>query len=547
MTTGMWIVLVIFVVLAIVVAYDLLQKKHTILRNFPIIGHFRYILEAIGPELRQYIVTSNDEERPFSRDQRRWIYASAKGENNTSGFGTDNKLEDSPNYLIVKNSAMALPGPPDGGHSLDDKHDIPCGRVLGEWRDRPGAFRPASAIYVSGMSFGSLSGPAVEALNRGVAIDGSMQNTGEGGLSKYHRHGGDIIFQIGTAYFGCRDKYGEFSMDQLLATIDGAPVRAIEIKLSQGAKPGQGGVLPGAKVTQEIADVRGVPAGKTVVSPPSHREFDDVPGLIDFAERLADATGLPIGIKSAVGDDSMFYELAEEMKAQQRGPDYVVVDGGEGGSGAAPFTFTDHVAFPFRAAFSRVYRAFASHGMHKHVLFAGSGRLGLPERALFAFGMGCDMVAVGREAMLSIGCIQAQRCHTGHCPTGVATQNPWLMRGLDPTSKSARLANYLKTLRMEILWLSRAIGVPHPGLTTVDDFDFMNEIYQAISPRELFQYTERDWSSLDEANIERLLQLLPSYDVEPYRVRRSRMQQRQQSRQAGTPAPAQSEENSPYE
>lgn len=519
MSVGMWILVVLLSLLVIIVIYDLTQRKHAILRNFPFIGHFRYLLEAVGPELRQYIVTGNDEERPFSRDQRGWIYASAKGQNNTSGFGTDNQLEDSPNYLIIKQSAVALPGPPTGDHSDNCAHFLPCGRVLGEWRDRKHAFRPNSAIYVSGMSFGSLSGPAVEALNRGVAIDGTMQNTGEGGLSKYHRNGGDIIFQIGTAYFGCRGSDGNFSMDALLRSIDGAPVRAIEIKLSQGAKPGQGGVLPGAKVTQEIADTRGVPVGETCVSPSSHREFGDPSGLIDFAERLSDATGLPIGIKTAVGDVSFFDELALEMKQQQRGPDYIVVDGGEGGTGAAPFTFADHVGFPFRTAFAKIYSTFAKHGMHERILFVGSGRLGLPERALFAFGMGCDMIAVGREAMLSIGCIQAQRCHTGHCPTGVATQNKWLMRGLDPTSKAARLANYLKTLRMEMLWLSRAVGVPHPALVTMDHFDFMNEIYQAMPPREIFHYEGADWSSINEDQIRRLLEILPDYDVDPWLAR----------------------------
>jgi glutamate synthase (ferredoxin) len=525
----MWILIVFLVFLAIVAGYDLVQKHHTILRNFPIIGHFRYMLEAVGPELRQYIVTSNDEERPFSRDQRSWIYASAKGENNTSGFGTDNLLENSPNYLIVKQDAVALPGPPDPEDAKDGEQKVPCGRVLGEWRDRPEAFRPDSAIYVSGMSFGSLSGPAVEALNRGCAIDGSLQNTGEGGLSKYHKHGGELIFQIGTAYFGCRDENGHFDMDVLLDTIDTAPVRAIEIKLSQGAKPGQGGVLPAPKVTSEIAAARGVPEGVTCVSPPAHREFHDVDGLIDFAERLASATGKPIGIKTAVGNDSFFYELAERMKERQEGPDYVVVDGGEGGTGAAPFTFADHVAFPFRTAFSRVYRAFASHDMHKRVLFVGSGRLGLPERALFAFGLGCDMVAVGREAMLSIGCIQAQRCHTGHCPSGVATQNRWLMRGLDPTSKSARLANYMKTLRKELLWLSRAVGVPHPALVTVDDFDFVNEIYQAVPPRELFKYEGHDWTSISDREIEALTSLLPAFDVEPWKARVAAQRARSQS------------------
>jgi glutamate synthase (ferredoxin) len=490
-----WVVLAL--VLA-VVAYDLLQKRHAILRNFPIIGHFRYLLESVGPELRQYIVTGNDEERPFSRDQRRWIYASAKNENNYFGFGTDNDPEHSSNYLVVKHAVLGAKDP-EGPGSTDPLHPVPAAKVLGGARGRRHAFRPSSIVNVSGMSFGSLSGPAVEAINRGCALAGALHNTGEGGIAPYHLHGGDLVWQIGTGYFGCRAADGSFDRERFIEQVGRHPVRAVEIKLSQGAKPGLGGLLPGPKVTPEIASIRGVPVGKDVYSPATHSAFSTVDEMLDFVEDLAQATGLPVGIKSAVGEHHFWEELAHRMADGHRGVDFIAVDGGEGGSGAAPRTFSDHVALPFKVAFSRVYRIFAEAGLHEHVFFVGAGKLGFPEMGLLAFSMGCDAVAVGREAMMAIGCIQAQRCHSGHCPTGVATQNRWLMRGLDPTDKAARLANYLVTYRKEILQLSRACGVPHPGILSADHIEILDGRFGAAGVREVFGYGP-EWGFPSEAD-----------------------------------------------
>ncbi|HRC55929.1 MAG TPA: glutamate synthase-related protein, partial [Kofleriaceae bacterium] len=269
----LWIGLGVLGVLGAVAIYDVTQRRHAILRNFPIIGHFRYWFEAVGPELRQYIVTSNDEERPFSRDQRRWIYSSSKKENNYFGFGTDNDLERSPGHIILRHSTFPLHLPHAGEPGYQPEHPAPCYRVLGQWRDRKHKLRPDSIINVSAMSYGSLSGSAVEAVNRGVALAGALQNTGEGGISDYHRKGGEIIWQIGTGYFGCRGQDGTFSMERFLESVASAKVRAIEIKLSQGAKPGLGGVLPAAKVSLEIAEARGVPVGVDCVSPASHSAF----------------------------------------------------------------------------------------------------------------------------------------------------------------------------------------------------------------------------------------------------------------------------------
>jgi glutamate synthase domain-containing protein 2 len=480
--------------LAGVVAYDLLQRRHAVLRNFPLVGHFRYLLEMVGPELRQYIVTGNDEERPFSRDQRRWVYASAKAQPNTFAFGTDNEMESVEAMLVVKHASFPAPPPLDGEPGGHPDYAIPAGKVLGDARGRRHAFRPASVVNVSGMSFGALSAPAVEAINRGVALAGCMQNTGEGGLAPPHRHGGELVFQIGTGYFGCRDEHGRFSLERLQETIADAPVRAIEIKLSQGAKPGIGGLLPGPKVTPEIAAIRGVEAGRDCVSPPGHAAFRDADELLDFVESIAQATGLPVGIKSAVGEEDFWARLAGLMaNGSGRGVDFVTVDGGEGGTGAGPLAFTDHVALPFKLGFARVYAAFASAGIAEDVVFVGSGKLGFPEAALCAFALGADMVSVGREAMLAIGCIQAQRCHTGRCPVGVATQNRWLTGGLDPELKSVRLATYVRALRGELLALARACDVRHPAVVSPDHVEVVSERFRAAPLHEVFGY-EPGWA-----------------------------------------------------
>ncbi|UAL30775.1 FMN-binding glutamate synthase family protein [Nocardioides rotundus] len=458
--------------LGAVAVRDLTQKEHALKRNYPVVANARYWLERIGPELRQYIVTSNDEERPFSRDQRAWVYQSAKRLDNYVGFGTDNDVEHLDGYPIIKHTTFIGRGAATGRHAGEGV-PIPAAKVLGGPRGRAKAFRPASVINISAMSFGSLSAPAVTALNKGAQLAGCLHNTGEGGMSSYHLQGGDLIYQIGTAYFGCRDEQGRFSLDRLVERIEGSPVKAIEIKLSQGAKPGLGGMLPGAKVTGEISEIRGIPEGVDCASPSRHSAFHDTDSMLDVVEQIADATGLPVGIKSAVGNLQFWDLLVEHMADRQRGVDFVTIDGGEGGTGAAPQVFSDAVAYPFRIGFSQVHRRFVEAGLADDVVFIGSGKLGIPENAVVGFALGCDLINVGREAMLSIGCIQAQKCHTDHCPTGVATQNKWFMRGLDPEDKSVRCANYIVSLRRDLLKLSEAVGVDHPGLITPDDVDIV--------------------------------------------------------------------------
>ncbi len=488
----------ISVLLGALVVYDLTQRRHAILRNFPVVGHLRYILESIGPEIRQYFIASNDEERPFTRDERRWVYASAKKANNYFGFGTDDDLEGSNHHLIIRHAAFpkieaakpvaaASPNTGDyGWRARQGEYALASAKVMGEARNRARATILPSVVNISAMSYGSLSAPAVEAMNRGCAIAGAWHNTGEGGVSRHHDHGGELIWQIGTGYFGCRDEQGNFSEKHFLEVCDRFEVRAIEVKLSQGAKPGLGGVLPAAKITPEIASIRGIPMGRNCQSPAGHSAFSNVDEMLDFVERLADATGLPVGIKSAVGERQFWHQLAQAMQSGQRGVDFITVDGGEGGTGAAPLTFSDHVGLPFRSAMNQVHRTFVEHGVDDRVLFIGSGKLGFPEKALLAFALGCDAVSVAREAMLAVGCIQAQVCHSGRCPTGVATQSKWLMRGLDPADKGARCANYLATLRKELLWLSHACGYDHPSQFTLDDFAILDGQMGHTSARATF-------------------------------------------------------------
>ena len=461
----------IIIALALAAIRDVFfQSKHTISHNFPIVGHLRYWLESIGPEMRQYFVANNREELPFNRIERSWIYASAKKENNYEGFGTDRDIYAHQHIFI--NNAM-FPFRLDENHpNKIDKSFLPCAKVMGAYNKRRKLYRPASIINVSAMSFGSLSAKAIESLNKGVKIAGAYHNTGEGGLSPYHSNGGDVIFHFGTGYFGVRAKDGGFSMEKMKKLVEDNPfVRAIEVKLSQGAKPGKGGVLPGAKITKEIAEIRGVEEGKTVLSPPNHKAFKTVSEMVDFIEVIAEETGLPVGIKAAIGKLDQWEELANIMLKTGNGPDFITVDGGEGGTGAAPPSFADHVSLPWAYGFGDLYKLFQKKGLSERIVFIGSGKLGFPAKAAMAFAMGADCINVAREAMMSIGCIQAQVCHTNRCPTGVATQNKWLQNGINVPLKSERLAQYFKSFRKEFIEITHAAGHEHPCQFTMDDIE----------------------------------------------------------------------------
>ncbi|MBM74581.1 MAG: FMN-binding glutamate synthase family protein [Proteobacteria bacterium] len=466
------------------------QKNHAIVTNFPIFGRIRYLLEMVGPGLRQYWFSNDKEEAPFNRNERRWIYASAKGENNTFGFGTTEQLYNI-GYPIIKHATFPFPAEK-ASYPGTDKTAIPCLKIIGETHNRKRPFRPNSILNISAMSFGSLGQNAVMAMSKGAAEAQAFHNTGEGGVSPYHKSGGaDICWQLGTGYYGARNASGRFCMDTLAAEIEATPqIRCIEIKLSQGAKPGKGGILPGAKVTAEIAAIRKIPEGKDCYSPNYHSEFSDVDEMIDFIERIADRTGIPVGIKSAVGKLEFWDELASRMKERAAGPDFISIDGGEGGTGAAPLTFSDHVSLPFKIGFQRVYQIFQKHQMEQAVVWIGSGKLGFPDRAVIALAMGCDVISIAREAMLAVGCIQAQHCHTGSCPAGVATQNKWLQRGLNVENKSVRMARYIQSFRKELLALSHAAGYEHPGQFGGYDIEFSSGINKFSTLSEILGYTK---------------------------------------------------------
>jgi glutamate synthase (ferredoxin) len=340
------------------------------------------------------------------------------------------------------------------------------------------------------MSFGSLGKNAISALNKGALMAGCYHNTGEGAISEHHKFGADLMWQIGTGYFGCRDDNGNFDLDELVEKCRTNPVRLIEIKLSQGAKPGKGGILPGRKVTKEISQVRGIPEKEDCLSPNTHSVFEDIDGLIDFVEKIAEKTGLPVGIKAAIGQISFWEELAKRMKERNEGPDFITVDGGEGGTGAAPLTFADHVSLPFKIGFTRVYEVFQAIGLSKYIVWIGSGKLGFPDRTIIAMTMGCDIIHIAREAMLSVGCIQAQKCHTGHCPVGVATQNRWLQAGLNIELKAERFKKYVQSFRKELLDISHAAGYEHPCQFKAKDVEFSTGVNKFSALDDVLNYTK---------------------------------------------------------
>ena len=484
----LWVLTVVVFVIGFVFIYDITQKRHAILHNYPVLGHLRYFLEMIGPELRQYWVAHDKEEMPFDRTERSWIYATSKGANNYSAFGTT-ELQYGIGYPIIKNAAFPFPEK-DATYLNDDPSAIPCVKVVGNMHNRRRPWRPSSIVNVSAMSFGALGKNAISALNLGAGIASCYHNTGEGGVSKYHLLGGTVVWQIGTGYFGACDKDGKFSIDVVADRVAKNPqIRAIEIKLSQGAKPGKGGVLPGTKVVGEIAETRGVHEGVDCISPNSHSEFSNTDELIDFVELIAERTGLPVGIKAAVGETHFWEELAEKMKTRRQGVDFITVDGSEGGTGAAPLTYADHVSLPFKIGFMRVYQIFQHAGLSRGIVWIGSGKLGFPDRAIVAYAMGCDMISIAREAMLAIGCIQSQACHTGHCPTGIATMSTWRQGGLHVDTKAQRLGRFVQGLRKELLSLAHTAGYEHPAQFTPADVELSTGVNKFSELGSVIGYT----------------------------------------------------------
>ena len=428
---------------------DITQKKQSIRRNFPIIGNFRYMLEKVRPEIMQYFVETDTEGRPINRLFRSVVYQRAKKENSTSPFGTQWDVYH-PGYEWIDHSIYAV-NPAD----LEQEQRV--------WVGGPDCIQPylASRLNISGMSFGSLSKNAVLAMNAGAKIGGFAQNTGEGGLSPYHlQPGGDLIWQIGTGYFGCRTENGEFSPDLFQQKASLENVKMIEIKLSQGAKPGHGGILPAAKNTEEIAAIRNVPPHTTVNSPPAHTAFISAEGLMGFIKQLRDLSGgKPVGFKVCIGKKSEFIEICEAMITTGIKPDFIAIDGGEGGTGAAPIEFADSIGMPLRDGLAFAVDTLNGYDLKKDIKVIAAGKVFNGYHIARLIAIGADMVNVARAMMLATGCIQALQCHTNTCPTGVATQDERLIRGLVVEDKAQRVANFHKATIESFIELLAASGV----------------------------------------------------------------------------------------
>jgi glutamate synthase domain-containing protein 2 len=432
---------------------DITQKKHAVLRNFPIVGHLRYFFENLGEYFRQYFFLGDREEMPFNRATRGWVYRLAKNEGGILGFGSTYNIHEA-GALIFVNAPFPV---------LDEEREPTPPLLIGEgFCKQPFAGR--SLVNVSGMSYGAISKPAVQALSRGAAQAGCWMDTGEGGLSPYHLEGGcDLIFQIGTAKYGVRDEQGRLSPEKLREVAAHETVRAFEIKLSQGAKPGKGGVLPAGKVTEEIARIRGIPAGQDSLSPNRHRDIANMRELLDMVERVRDITGKPVGIKTAIGGWQFMNELSEEVlrRGLAAAPDFLAIDGGEGGSGAAPQALADHMALSIDEALPRVVDALIESDLRRRVRLIAAGKLLTPARVAWALAAGADFVNTARGFMFSLGCIQALRCHSNTCPTGITTHNPRLQRGLDVADKADRVAFYCANMNKEIDMIAHSCGLKH--------------------------------------------------------------------------------------
>ena len=446
----------IALVLVTIAIRDLTQRQHAVTRNFPVIGHFRYLFEELGQPLRQYFFAGDLDERPYNRITRSWIYASSKGQNNMVGFGSQVDHNEPGRMLIVPSLYPTLKR----AAAADD--DLPRPRVIGAKRRQP--YQPRRFANIAGMSYGALSPNAVRALSRGARLAGCYMSTGEGSLSPYHvEGGGDILYQIGPAKFGCRTPDGRFDPAKAALILARPQVKMVEIKLSQGAKPGKGGMLPKEKITAEIAAIRGIPMGVDCHSPNRFEEFDAAPSLLDFIERLRTLTDKPIGLKLVVGSTGEIDALCREIRRRGDGPDFIAVDGNEGGSGAAPLALADWVGMPVMEGIIAVDNALRREGLRDDVALIASGKIATGGEVATHIALGADLVHIGRGFLFSLGCIQALRCHTNTCPTGVATQNRWLQAGLDPADKGVRVRNYALALERDLQMITHACGLTHPS------------------------------------------------------------------------------------
>ena len=438
--------------LSVVGVHDLLQKRHAVLRNYPVVGHVRWLVEAIRPEIRQYLLESDEDRLPFSRSQRSLVYQRAKGATSDKPFGTILDVYATGHEFI---GHSARPVPPADTTTFRV-------RVGG-----PACLRPydLSVLNVSAMSFGSLSANAIRALNKGACMGGFAHDTGEGAISPYHlENGGDLIWEIGSGYFGCRTDTGRFDPDKFAKLAARDEVKMIEVKLSQGAKPGHGGILPAAKITPEISATRGVPMGVDCVSPSAHPEFDDPVGFLSFVQRLRDLSGgKPVGFKLCLGHPWEFMGVVKAMLETGILVDFVVVDGAEGGTGAAPVEFVDHMGVPLREGLLFVHNTLVGAGLRDRIRIGASGKIVSAFDIAAVMALGADWANSARGFMFALGCIQSQSCHTNRCPTGVATQDEGRQRALAVPDKAERVRRFHASTLHALADMLAAAGLRHPG------------------------------------------------------------------------------------
>lgn len=451
----LFIVLVGFGFLAVLVLFviDVSQKKDAVRHNFPVLGRFRYLFQFLGEFFRQYFFAMDREEMPFNRAEREWVDRSSKGHDSTIAFGSTKNLSAAGTYIFSNCPFPTLESDAAETQILE----------IGPYCKAP--YQAKSFFNISGMSYGALSSPAVLALSKGAKLAGCWMNTGEGGLSPYHLEGGaDIVFQIGTAKYGVRDEDGNLSDDKLREVAGHDQVKMFEVKLSQGAKPGKGGILPGEKVTEEIAKIRGIVAGEDSISPNRHAEVDNVSELLDFIDRVRRVTGKPTGFKSVMGGDMLMEQLCKEIHKRgiESAPDFITVDSGDGGTGAAPMPLMDNVGLVLKESLPMVSDVLHKYDLRDRVKVIASGKLITPSEVAWALCTGADFVNCARGFMFSLGCIQALKCNKNTCPTGITTHDKHLQSGLNPQEKSVRVASYCKSIVHEVEVIAHSCGVHEP-------------------------------------------------------------------------------------
>ena len=441
------------IVLAILFVIDISQTHDAVRRNYPVIGRFRYLFSTLGEFFRQYFFAQDREEMPFNRAQREWVYRSSEGADNTVPFGSTQNLTPVGTPIFVN-----CPFP-----TLEEDAVAATPVVIGPHARTP--YEASSVLNISGMSYGALSRPAVRALSKGAKLAGCWLNTGEGGLSPYHLEGGcDIVFQIGTAKFGVRHEDGSLSHQRLKEIAALPQVRMFEIKLSQGAKPGKGGILPALKVTEEIAGIRGIPAGRAAISPNRHPEIDSVEELLDFINEVQQVSGKPVGFKTVVGAYGWLEQMCDEInrRGPELAPDFITIDSGDGGTGAAPMPLMDNVGLPLRESLPMVVDILCRHGLRDRIRVIASGKLITPAEVAWTYCAGADFAISARGFMFALGCIQAMKCNKNTCPTGITTHDRRLQKGLDPEDKAIRVKNFIEKMRYGVGVIAHSCGVRNP-------------------------------------------------------------------------------------